>query len=52
MLLILKHRIWWKGEPQKWLEMIEARKARVYSQKLPAVSIGASQAVVNQERHG
>lgn len=51
LLLILKHRIWWKGEPERWLEMIEARKALVYAQELPTVSIGASQGV-RQERHG
>jgi dolichol-phosphate mannosyltransferase len=51
-LLILKHRIWWKGEPKKWLEMIEARKARVYSQKLPDVSVGPGPAVISKGKHG
>jgi hypothetical protein len=40
-ILILKHVPTWRGEPERWLQMIEERKARVYSQPLPPVRIGA-----------
>jgi dolichol-phosphate mannosyltransferase len=39
LLLILKHRILWRGEPEHWRELIEQRKARVYAAALPEVSI-------------
>src|SRR6185503_16010143 len=51
LLLILKHRIWWKGEPEKWLQMIEARKALVYSGNLPDISIGGTP-VINHGKRG
>jgi dolichol-phosphate mannosyltransferase len=40
-MLILKHVPTWRGEPQSWLQMIEERKARVYSRPLPPVRITA-----------
>lgn len=39
LLLILKHAFLWKGEPEHWQQLIEERKARVYSRELPKVSI-------------
>ncbi len=44
-MLILKHVPTWRGEPERWLHMIEERKARVYSKPLPPVRIGAEEEV-------
>ncbi|MGH9817120.1 MAG: glycosyltransferase [Candidatus Acidiferrales bacterium] len=39
LLLILKHVPTWRGEPERWLKLINERKARVYSQPLPALRV-------------
>jgi dolichol-phosphate mannosyltransferase len=42
LLLILKHAVVWKGEPEHWQKLIAERKARVYARELPKVSVLAS----------